>query len=108
MPGVNIYGELHRAQLEYLTSDPTAGVTARVIWNSTTGVPKIDNGTNFYIIQTTIPYAFASLPSAGNLGRIVADSTNSQPIFDDGTNQQIMPVNNSAQLVLAARIFGGG
>lgn len=42
-----IYGQLERAALEVLSSDPAAGITGRVLWNSTDGQAKLDDGTNY-------------------------------------------------------------
>lgn len=40
-----IYGNLERASLEVLSSDPSVGVTGRILWNSTDLKAKVDNGT---------------------------------------------------------------
>ncbi len=42
--GPNIYGELIRAQFENLASDPTPGVTGRVIWHTGDTRAKVDTG----------------------------------------------------------------
>ena len=39
-----IYGQLERAQLENLASDPSAGTRGRVFWNNTLGRARVDNG----------------------------------------------------------------
>lgn len=44
MPGMNIYGELYRAQLERVIADPTPAVPSRVLWNSVTGKFIVDSG----------------------------------------------------------------
>lgn len=41
-----IYGQLERAALEVLSSNPTAGITGRIIWNSTDERANLDDGTN--------------------------------------------------------------
>lgn len=43
---MQVYGDLKKAALETLSSDPTAGVTGRIWWNSTTTRPTLDDGTN--------------------------------------------------------------
>lgn len=43
--GPNIYGELIRAQLENLSSDPTFGVAGRALWQTVDARAKIDTGT---------------------------------------------------------------
>jgi len=42
-----IYGQLERAQLEVLSSTPAAGVSGRVVWQSTLGQFLLDDGTNY-------------------------------------------------------------
>ena len=42
-----IYGQLVRAQLEVLSSTPSAGTTARSLWQSTLGQMLVDDGTNY-------------------------------------------------------------
>jgi hypothetical protein len=44
MAGMNVYGELIRAQLERLSADPSSGVGSRIFWNTTEGRAKFDNG----------------------------------------------------------------
>lgn len=41
--GLNIYGELWRAQLEQI-SDPSPGIKSRIYWSTTSSRPKIDTG----------------------------------------------------------------
>lgn len=41
---MDVKGQLKRAQLENLTADPTPGIAGRVHYNTTDGIPKIDNG----------------------------------------------------------------
>lgn len=41
-----IYGQLEKAQIENLTSDPSAGVAGRIWWRTDTGFLKTDDGTN--------------------------------------------------------------
>lgn len=41
---MNVFGELVRAQLELLSSDPTPGITARMFYNTTDGFFRYDNG----------------------------------------------------------------
>lgn len=43
--GVNIYGELIRAQFENLSADPASGNAGRIWWNTVLGQGKLDNGT---------------------------------------------------------------
>ena len=45
MAGVNLYGELVRAQLETATVNPSAGLIARVLFNTVTNKALLDNGT---------------------------------------------------------------
>lgn len=44
MAGVNLYGELIRAQFQNLSSDDTFGVAGRIWWNTVLGQAKLDNG----------------------------------------------------------------
>jgi len=41
---MKVYGELERAQLELLSSDPTPAVEGRIYWHTTEDVAKIDDG----------------------------------------------------------------
>lgn len=99
--GVNIYGQLIRAQLEQWAVDPSAGVTGRIGYNSVTNRFELDNGTsiinvitdqstvNNYLdwLQVSAPAAPASgstrvyMQSDGNLyavssGNVVSKLTN--------------------------------
>lgn len=47
MAGMYIYGELYRAQVERQSADPTAGVTSRLIFNTTSTQMKYDNGSAY-------------------------------------------------------------
>jgi hypothetical protein len=40
------YGQLQKAALETLGSNPSAGVTGRIFWNTTSGRAQVDDGTN--------------------------------------------------------------
>lgn len=42
---MNVYGQLFRAQLETLAADPSSAAVGRVLWNTTDGRPKFDDGT---------------------------------------------------------------
>lgn len=44
MPGMPIYGELYRAQLEVLSATPSAALSGRVLYQSTLGKAMLDNG----------------------------------------------------------------
>lgn len=44
MPGMNIYGELYRAQLERLSSNPSTGVGSRIFWHTVEIRAKYDDG----------------------------------------------------------------
>lgn len=44
---MKVYGQLEKAQFENLASNPTAGTTGRVIFNTTAKKPYVDDGTVF-------------------------------------------------------------
>lgn len=43
---MKVYGNLERASIEALSSDPSQGVLGRIWWNTTSGLTKTDDGTN--------------------------------------------------------------
>lgn len=44
---MNVFGELVKAQMELLAADPSAGIKARIFYNTTSDLMKVDNGTVF-------------------------------------------------------------
>lgn len=62
-----IYGQLERAALEVLSSDPAQGVTGRAWWNSTTGQIKIDDGAVISnVLRNDQKCVFGTSGTAGN------------------------------------------
>lgn len=75
--GVDINGQLVKAQLEKLSSDPT-GSEARIYWNTSSLVPKIYNGTSWlslYINGATGLFADGSVTAPSIAFNSDADGT---------------------------------
>jgi len=77
-----IHGELERAQLETLSSDPTLGIFGRLWWNTADEVARIENGTKVIPLS---PEGLSSNPSAGTAGRIFWQSTAEVTRIDTGS-----------------------
>lgn len=72
--GIDVNGELKKAQLEKLSSDPT-GVTGRVIFNTTSALPKYYSGAAWYSFAANPMTAVGDVIVGGTVTNSVAAPT---------------------------------
>src|ERR1700692_588347 len=99
---MRVYGQLLKAQVENLSSDPTPGIVGRVWFNTSSGQFKYDAGSAVQVIGTLAASADSVAAAMTTTGTSSLVSTMTAANANTLINKVSSPISTVSNLILAA------